>query len=100
VKELENSTIGTNPCRILIGNKCDKPDRVIETSQGEALAQRLDIPYLETSAKDGNNITKMFGVMTETMMAAAQLKSPEAPGPTVHVDTSHSVKVQGKTGCC
>jgi Ras-related protein Rab-1A len=99
VTELESSALAA-PCRILIGNKCDRTDRVVTTAEGEALAQRLDIPYLETSAKDSTNVGQMFAVMTEAMMAASQLKATEVPVETVLVDRGKSVAIKGKKGCC
>jgi Ras-related protein Rab-1A len=99
VSELENSAL-IAPCRILIGNKCDRTDRAVTTTEGEALAQRLDIPYLETSAKESTNVAQMFTVMTKAMLAASQLKATEVPPETVRVERGNSVAIKGKKGCC
>jgi Ras-related protein Rab-1A len=100
VKELENSASGPIPCRILIGNKCDIVDRKVQTQEAEELAQRLEIPYLETSAKEATNVGKMFEVMTRAMMTTTQLKPTEMPVTVVRVDRKSSVKVHGKKECC
>jgi GTPase SAR1 family protein len=99
VSELENAAMAS-PVRILIGNKCDRTDRAVETSEGEGVAQRLDIPYLETSAKDSTNVAHMFAVMTQAMMGAAQHKPTEVPMGTVRVTTGNSVAIKGKKECC
>jgi Ras-related protein Rab-1A len=100
IKELENSASGPIPCRILIGNKCDIVDRKVQTQEAEELAQRFEIPYLETSAKEATNVAKMFEVMTRAMMAATQLKATEMAAPGVQVDRRNAVKISGKKGCC
>ena len=48
-------------CTILIGNKSDlNEQRKIKTSEGKNLASSLGIPFLETSAKNANNVDEMF----------------------------------------
>ena len=47
---------------LLIGNKCDLEERrEVPKEEGERLAQSLDIPFLETSAKTGYNICEVRG---------------------------------------
>ncbi|MHA1723575.1 MAG: GTP-binding protein [Promethearchaeota archaeon] len=49
---------------ILIGNKIDLEDeRQVSTEQGEELAKKLNIPYIETSAKTGENINDAFKML-------------------------------------
>lgn len=46
---------------VLIGNKCDlQESRRITTANGEKLAQRWNVPYIETSAKTRFNVDKVF----------------------------------------
>ena len=46
---------------ILIGNKVDlEEERQIVESEANAFAQRYDLVYLETSAKNGNNVEEAF----------------------------------------
>ena len=42
--------------KILVGNKNDVEERKISTERGEKLAKKYGIPFLECSAKVGNNI--------------------------------------------
>ena len=51
---------GEHVCLLLIGNKCDMKDRVVEESEGRNLANEYSIPFLETSAKEGINIQECF----------------------------------------
>jgi small GTP-binding protein len=56
---------------ILVGNKIDLK-RNVEKKEGEQLAKRLGCEYMETSAKTGEHIDKVFEVI-----ASACLKSRE-----------------------
>ncbi|MHA2390946.1 MAG: GTP-binding protein [Promethearchaeota archaeon] len=49
---------------ILVGNKIDLvEDRVISTKEGEELAKKLNLSYIETSAKTGENINDAFKML-------------------------------------
>jgi len=52
----------SNVNKILIGNKCDVSEekRVISVARGQALADEFGIPFAETSAKSGVNVTEAF----------------------------------------
>jgi len=55
----QHATEGVN--KILIGNKCDWDEkRVISEEQGRALAEELNIPFVETSAKSNINVEDAF----------------------------------------
>tara|TARA_Y100000389_G_C17470196_1_gene529719 strand:+ start:1407 stop:2084 length:678 start_codon:yes stop_codon:yes gene_type:complete len=58
----------TYPVVVLVGNKIDKRSdvsRSVTTEEGEALADKLDTLFLETSAKDDINIKDVFYVATK-----------------------------------
>ncbi|MHA1231375.1 MAG: GTP-binding protein [Candidatus Helarchaeota archaeon] len=55
----ENPNPNREPVFILIGNKIDLP-RMVERSEGEAMAKSLGIPYIETSAKTAENVEEAF----------------------------------------
>ena len=60
---------GMNLTRLLIGNKTDLIDnRVISYTQASELADHYDIPYIETSAKNNNNIEKVFVDLAKTLI--------------------------------
>eukprot|EP01116_Phalansterium_solitarium_P003243 TRINITY_DN139_c0_g1_i1.p1 TRINITY_DN139_c0_g1~~TRINITY_DN139_c0_g1_i1.p1 ORF type:complete len:202 (-),score=27.85 TRINITY_DN139_c0_g1_i1:293-898(-) len=59
----------SNVVKLLVGNKIDLVDkRKVEYSTAQALAERLNIPYLETSAKDSTNVEKAFTRLTSSIM--------------------------------
>jgi len=45
---------------MLLGNKVDKPNRVITKEQGEKLAKQYEVSFMETSAKTGQNVELSF----------------------------------------
>lgn len=49
---------------ILVGNKIDlKEERVVTSEEGEALSKKLQLTYIETSAKTGENINDAFKML-------------------------------------
>jgi Ras-related protein Rab-6A len=54
---------------ILVGNKIDLSDsRVVSTEQGEGIAKKLNLSYIETSAKTGENINDAFKMLALQMI--------------------------------
>ena len=47
-------------CMLLVGNKKDVKDRLVDESEGKQLADSYNIPFMETSAKEGTNIQECF----------------------------------------
>jgi small GTP-binding protein len=66
-KEIKDVT--TRISLILVGNKIDLEDRrVLSHEQGEELAQKLNLSYIETSAKTGENINDAFKMLALQMI--------------------------------
>lgn len=88
---------------ILVANKIDlAATREVTKEEGEAKAQTLGIPYLETSAKDAINVDKAFNMLIEDI-ASKQVEEPEEQLDLV-VDNSKSVdlktKKEDEKKCC
>ena len=49
-----------NTTIMLIGNKCDLPERQVSKEEGEAFAKANGLLFLETSARDATNIDNAF----------------------------------------
>jgi len=50
-----------NAKKLLVGNKCDRSTkREVEENTAKELADRLGIPFLETSAKEDTNVAQAF----------------------------------------
>ena len=72
------------PC-ILVGNKCDLPERDVTEADGQAKAQQYHAVYIEASAKSGQNVTQVF---EKTVQAY------------INANTSKKSKKEGGGGCC
>lgn len=81
-------------CKVLIGNKCDlESKRQVTTDEGRELADLLQIPFLETSAMEADNVVEMFQTMAEEMITKS-----------VTTDVCDIVDIQRRNpdgdGCC
>ncbi|MFX1481947.1 MAG: Rab family GTPase [Promethearchaeota archaeon] len=54
---------------VLVANKTDLPDRVVEPSEGREFADRHGMPYVESSAKTGEGIVDIFQQLAEVLVA-------------------------------
>lgn len=54
-----------NVCIMLVGTKCDLPNRVIETSEAKKMAESYGISFIETSAKSNINIQEAFEIIAK-----------------------------------
>lgn len=88
--------------KLLVGNKCDLVSKkAVNYETAKAFADKLDIPFLETSAKAATNVEKAF------MTMAAEIKQTVANKPTIENKQKKEVVVGGGTdlsnsggGCC
>ncbi|KAL0481499.1 Ras-related protein Rab [Acrasis kona] len=56
-----NKHAESNPMSILLGNKCDLEDmRAVTTAQGTSFAEKNNMLFMETSAKQSTNVTSAF----------------------------------------
>ena len=59
VKQIQNDAI-ENVVVILVGNKCDLPNREVEVTEGQRLADKYGMKFFETSATSGVNVKETF----------------------------------------
>jgi GTPase SAR1 family protein len=90
-----------NVNKLLVGNKCDLVSKkAVEYETAKEFADKLEIPFLETSAKAATNVEKAFLTM------AAEIKNTIASQPqAMKTDGKKSVEVSGEQiqqggGCC
>lgn len=62
-----NESQPDNISKIIVGNKSDVPDseRQVAKAEGEALAKRYGVEFLESSAKENYNIAEIFSILGE-----------------------------------
>lgn len=67
LEELEKA-VGKKIPLVLVANKTDLPDRVIEPAEGKEFAEKHEMPYLESSAKTGEGIVDIFEELAKTLV--------------------------------
>jgi len=91
--------------KILIGNKSDmKEQRVVPRERGEALAKELGIPFIESSAKTGENVTEIFTIISREVMKKTEIEKnlnnnkPSTSTSSIHLSSKTPTK--SRNGCC
>ncbi|XP_062500961.1 uncharacterized protein LOC134178168 [Corticium candelabrum] len=70
---------GDEPALLMVGNKSDLEDnRVVQFEQGQELATRYGVKFLETSAQSGKNVEEAFLYLAEEMLKKEVSSKPEA----------------------
>ena len=59
---------GNSPLMYLVGNKIDKPDRVVSDEEGKSLANDLNMKYFGVSAKTGENVDILFNDIVNSLI--------------------------------
>jgi len=87
-------------CKLLVGNKSDlKNKRSVEFETAKGFADELNIPFLETSAKNATNVEQAFLTMAAQIKNKMQTQPPPQPKPVVNVSNSRPMKEESG-GCC
>lgn len=55
-------------CKLLVGNKSDLEEKTVTTENGSELADKLEILFLETSAKTGDQVDTTFLTMAKELI--------------------------------
>ena len=67
IDELKKA-IGKEIPLVLVANKTDLPDRVVEPKEGREFADAHEMPYVESSAKTGEGVIDIFEQLGETLV--------------------------------
>ncbi len=69
-----HKALGKDIPLILVANKTDLPDRVVEPSEGREFADSRNMPYVESSAKTGEGIIDIFEQLARVLVANREQK--------------------------
>ena len=95
IKQIEANAQG-NVKRVLVGNKCDKPDRVVTEEEGKKLADDYSMSFFETSAKTNKNVTEVFYHLSKEILKANEGNKELGGKKLTKTDNSK----EGKRRCC
>ncbi|OXA38094.1 ras-related protein Rab-30 [Folsomia candida] len=103
LREIEEYA-NTKVLRVLVGNKTDREDREIPTYVGEDFAQRNNMYFMETSAKEADNVEKLFMEIAHALIEQAKVREPVSEykggaGPAIHVNSSRNNSASSES-CC
>jgi len=91
-----------NVNKLLVGNKCDLTSKkVVHYQNAKDFADGLNIPFLETSAKNAVNVEQAFMTMASEIKARVgpQYSEADKGGPRVNIDQGRTIE-PSKSGCC
>ncbi|WFD00041.1 ras GTPase [Malassezia yamatoensis] len=92
--------------KLLVGNKADlTSSKQVEYESAKQFADQLNIPFLETSAKDATNVEQAFLTMAkqikQRMGASAMQNNAQGSGKSsLKVGQGQNVQAAGQGGCC
>jgi len=87
--------------KLLVGNKSDLTSKkVVEYTVAKEFADQLNIPFLETSAKNATNVEQAFLTMAKQIKdRMGSTTTPSGPGKG-SVNPGKTVEQQPSGGCC
>jgi len=90
-----------NVNKLLVGNKCDLvTKKAVDFETAKDFADKLDIPFLETSAKNATNVEKAFLTMAAEIKNTIANQPVVKPGVKPSIDPSGGTDVSTKPGSC
>ena len=88
---------------VLVGNKSDLAERrQVQTEEGQALADKNGLLFLETSAKTAVNVSEAFINSAQKILEMIQKTGidPTLPGKNVKITVDDDDEEEQKKGCC
>jgi len=88
-----------NTSKLLVGNKADLiEEKQVPEDTAQRFAEKLNIPFLETSAKTATNVDAAFLTMAKELIKTREKQNSEGPQP--NKVKLKPVKTSNKKKCC
>ena len=75
IKEIKKYEV--NPIIVLVGQKCDLENRIINEERGRELANELGVEFFEISAKTGYNVEELFKYLIQQCIFSSNVGSAD-----------------------
>jgi Ras-related protein Rab-1A len=90
-----------NVNKLLVGNKCDLVSKkAVNFETAKAFADKLEIPFLETSAKAATNVETAFLTMAAEIKNTVAKQPQIKPSAKTEVSVGKGSDVSQSGGCC
>lgn len=104
LSQLQTHAYCENPDVVLCGNKADLEDsRRVSEDRARDMADKFGLPYFETSAVTGQNVTKAVDCLLDRVMARMELLVDQSQMPKLKNGTPHrepgACHHHGNNGC-
>ncbi|VDI08123.1 ras-related protein Rab-30-like [Mytilus galloprovincialis] len=98
IQEIETYA-STKFCGYLVGNKTDKiNDKEIPTHIGQQFADRYEMDFIETSAKEADNVDKLFYTIAKKLSKEAK-QGELISDDTTKFNTDNTTSISNCSGC-
>lgn len=98
MQQISNNTQSIEIGVILVANKCDEKNRIIDKDMGEKMASELGVGYFETSAATGEGIFQAFEGLAKEIMKKKKIES--GTGGVKLNEKQKSTNNKNGGGCC
>ena len=86
--------------RVMIGNKCDLYNKIVDFDSGKRLADAIGAPFLETSAKNNSNVSQAFLTMVESIKQTVEQRvDREGRGKVITLGGREQKEVDTTSAC-
>lgn len=104
IEEVKNNCGDDGVPIVLIGNKCDSPDKVVQLEDQENYAKLINLKFFETSAKENINVDEVFIELTRLILTRQERnvhQNSEDVKTSISLKSSKGSKPNGyKKNCC
>ena len=103
MKQIQNNVQKEQIAIVLVGNKADVQDRVVNRDKAESLANEFKVKYFETSALNNTNIEETFNHLANEIFKIKEYKDVGVPSENQSKGINLNDSQRGeskKKGCC